>query len=274
MEFPPALINYPSSYLCIVNNFSGPNLTFSGGFSGGLEAVSFAAGLIGQGSIKAAVVNGVNDLFVEDLAYFALKGLLYGSRGQNNAGIFDEGRNGFIYGENASCVICERLKDAKKRKAKFYAELSGYGINFGKTADDYTAVIDAAICNSGLSAKDIDLCMLNANGVKHADSNELTAVKRIFKHDISKLGIIAVKENNGECTGASGILQLLTGAKAISSNAIPSYLYASNIKNRAKVLEGINISGRLIKRQINCALINSFNLDGNNSALIIKRIPR
>lgn len=271
MAFPPAICNYPSNYVSMINNFKGANLTFSSGFQGGLEAINFASSLIKQGYIKTAVVNGLNDLASGHYLQLSLQKLLYkpDKRKKYRMRIFDNNRDGFILGENSSTIILESIIEAKKRKAKMYAEVLGYSANFGKNIDDYTRVITDAIKDSGLRACDIDLCMLNANGIKSMDSKEINAVRTVFKDYLNKIDLVAIKENNGECEGASSIIQTLVGVKAIHSNIIPPPVYRYDSLNG---ISGLKLKNNSKRKRITNVLINSFDLEGNNASLIIKKV--
>ncbi len=270
MAFPASLINYSSNYLSILNNFQGPNVTFASGFQAGLEAINFGAHLIKQGVIKAALVSGLNDLCVYTYAQLSLKRLLFEPECKSayKAGIFDGIRNGMLLGENASAIILEDMDSAKKRQARIYAQVSGYSANFGKDQTSYAKVINGAINNSGLSAEDIGLCMLNANGIKSIDTKELNAVKSIFKDNLDKINFSAIKENNGECEGASTPLQALTAAKIIYSGIIPPAVYRFT---NSGLLARNKISFKPERAKRTNILINSFNIEGNNAALIIKQ---
>lgn len=269
MAFPPALINYSSNYLSIVNNFKGPNITFSSGFHAGLEAINFASNLIRQGIIKAALVSGLNDLCAYSYAQLSLKKVLFEPKNKKGylTGLFDPARNGLILGENASTIILENWVCAKKRGAKIYAEISGYSSNFGRDEPFYGRAINEAVGNSGLRAEDIELCMLNSNGIKSIDKMELNAIKNVFKDNLDKIDFMAIKENNGESEGASGILQALIAAKVMYSRKISPSIYRyikSGLFGRIKT--GYNPR----RNQITNTVINAFNLEGNNAVLIIK----
>jgi 3-oxoacyl-[acyl-carrier-protein] synthase II len=272
MAFPAAIIIYASSYLGLINKFKGPNVTFSSGSNAGLEAVNFASSLIRQGDIKAAIVSGLNDLYIAGYAHLNSKGVLYrpNKRKGYRIGIFDINREGYILGENASTIVLENILNAKDRKGKIYAEVLGYSTNFGKSEDSYEKVIRGAIENSGLSPIDIDLCLLNANGIRSIDAMEIIALKKIFKANLDNIHLVAVKENNGECEEASGILQVLTAAKAIYEKTIPPSVY----RYGTSTVGGIKIKYNLKRENITNVLINSFNLEGNNASLVIKEVKR
>lgn len=267
MAFPPTLTNYPSNYLSIVNDFGGPNLTFSSGFHAGLEAVNFAANLIKHGEIKVAVASGLNDLSIENYAQLDLKGFLHcpGNNPGEETGIFRDKRNGFILGENASTLILEDMENALSRKAKIYAEVIGYSVNFGKKDFSCVKTIEGALENCGLAARNIDLCLLSACGRRGEDLKELRAIAGVFKTALNKLDLFAVKENNGECEGASAVLQLLVAAKALHNKTIPASLFFEKRNGTVKI-----IRQKIKKKKISHVLINAFNPEGSNAAMVIR----
>lgn len=244
LAFPPVSTNSPSSYLSIINGFKGPNFTFSSGYHAGLEAINFASNLIKQKYINVAVVSGLNDLSIENYARLNLKQALYKpdrKRGYKIK-IFDQNRQGAILGENSSTIILEDMANAEKRRAKIYAEILGYSANFGKDVGSYVEIMNEAIKDSNLTVKDIELCMLSANGIREIDLMERNAIKKVFEVNFNRTDLIAVKENNGECEGASAIIQVLVAAKALQGKKKPTNV-----------------------------LINSLNLEGNNAALIMRK---
>jgi 3-oxoacyl-[acyl-carrier-protein] synthase II len=272
LAFPPSLVNFSSSFACILYRFKGPNLTFSSGFQGGLEGIKFASDLIQRGIIKIAVVSGLNDLWVENFAQLDARGLLYGLSGVKGCrlGVLDSRRKGIILGENASTVILEDLDHAKKRRAKMYAEVLGYGVNFGKNEDAYAQTMESSLSFSGLGPADIDLCALNANGLKSLDAIELKALKRVFASKFKSMDVLAIKDNNGECEGASSVLQVLATAQAIQKGVLPPFACAYE---EPFVMEGLKIRYKAVKKRIRSALINSFNLEGNNGSLVLREMP-
>jgi 3-oxoacyl-[acyl-carrier-protein] synthase II len=271
MAFPAAIIIYASSYLGLIYKFKGPNLTLSSGFHAGLEAINLASNLIREGCIKAAVVSGLNDLYIVGHAHLSSTDVLYkpDKRRGYKVGIFEENRKGFIVGENASTIILEDLMYAKRRNAKIYAEVLGYSTNFGKSVDDYSKVIRSSIHNSGLTIEDIDLCMLNATGVKAIDLTEIYAMKEVFGERLDKMDFVVVKETNGECGCASSIIQTLTAAKMIYHKTIPPSIYDYS---RLRSYSGIKLKCNTRRKMIKNILVNAFNLEGNNSSLVIKKV--
>ncbi len=269
MAFPSSLINYASSYISTAYQFKGPNITFASGIHAGVEAVNFAASLIRQGHVTTAVVSGVNVLLADIWAQWSLRNMLCSSLKKGSTGIFDARRNGFLIGENASTLILESAAVAERRKARVYAEVLGGALSFGKDRRDYAYAMETALHNSRRSYSDIDLCVLNSNGLKHMDSEEIAAFRSIFKEGASGVDCVAPKDNNGECEGASGILQALIGAKCISGRILPPF--SSRKYNDPRAAGGIQMRYGSRTKTIKYVLINSFDVDGGNAALLLGR---
>ncbi|MEI8011767.1 MAG: beta-ketoacyl synthase N-terminal-like domain-containing protein [Candidatus Omnitrophota bacterium] len=267
MAFPPTLINYSSSYISTSYQFKGPNITFASGIHAGIEAVNFAARLIRQGYITQAVVSGVNVLVGDVWAMWALRNKLQVSLKRGSVGIFDAQRDGFLLGENASTLVLEDAGVAKRRKARVYAEVLGGGLSFGKSQQDYCRSMGTALYNSRLFYKDIDVCVLNSNGLKSVDSAEISALQALLKERISQIEFVAPKENNGECEGASGVLQALIGAKCISSKIVPSF--SSRQYKHPRLADGLAVRYGARRKTVQNVLINSFDVDGGNAALVL-----
>ncbi|TBR16472.1 hypothetical protein EPO66_04550, partial [bacterium] len=242
---------------------------FSSGNHAGIEAIGYAANLIKQGNLGVGVINGLNELNASSYAYLNSRRLLCkpNSKYNSKSNIFNSKHKGILLGENASTVIMEDLYAAKKRKARIYAEVLGISFNFGISSDDYIAVMNEAIRKSGLAVSDIDLCVLNTNGFKKIDNMEISAVNEVFKNNLNAISILATKENNGECEGASSILQTLIASEVIYNKAAPRYVYRYK-KNMHK--NNVILKQRL-KVKVRNALINSFDVDGGNASMVVSR---
>ncbi|MFH1778122.1 MAG: beta-ketoacyl synthase N-terminal-like domain-containing protein [Candidatus Omnitrophota bacterium] len=270
LAFPASIINFTSNYLAKLYAFRGPNISFSSGASAGIEAMISAATLIDGKNIKAALINGLNDLCLINYVQLNRKKLLYAVKGKKayQQGIFSLKRNGFILGENATTLIIENEILARRRNAPIYARICGFSLGFGKNKQNYIRIIQEALDNAQISPSEIDICLLNANGISNMDKAEYLALEKIFSKKNAALDCVAVKENNGECEAASGVLQALIAAKYFYHNKIIASAISYQGERKSPKLQLLNSAKR---KEIRYVLINSFDFNGNNACLVLGR---
>jgi len=189
---------------------------------------------------------------------------------------FDLNRDGFVMGEGAGIVILESLEFAKKRGAKIYAELAGYG----RTSDAYhiTAphaeglgalrAMDMAIKDAGLKPMDINYINAHGTSTKLNDQIETLAIKKLFGDYAKKVPISSTKSMTGHLLGAAGGIELIACIMSIRDGVIhPTINYETPdpdcdldyVPNMAREVD------------VNVALSNSLGFGGHNATLVVKR---
>lgn len=196
---------------------------------------------------------------------------------KNRASIpFDKERNGFVMGEGAGILILEELKHAKKRGAKIYAEIIGYGAS----SDAYHITSPAPDGEGGARAmryaiqdakiKTSEITYINAHGTStHLnDMCETKAIKTALGEDSKKVAISSTKGNIGHLLGAAGGVEAIVCVKAIEDNFIPPTINFK-IPDDDCDLDIVPNKGR--NQEVNIAMSNSLGFGGHNSSIIIKK---
>lgn len=182
---------------------------------------------------------------------------------------FDETRDGFVLGEGGAVLMLEELEHAKKRGAKIYAEMTGYGL----ASDAYhitgshpeglgaqLAMTDA-MNDAGLKPEDIDYINAHATSTPVGDISETQAIATIFDSCLSKVAVGGTKSMTGHLLGAAGAIEAMCCVLAIKNNMIPPTI---NLQNRDAAIDSrIRVEQTLCRQSVNAALNNSFGFGGH-----------
>ena len=189
---------------------------------------------------------------------------------------FDKERSGFVMGEGAGVLVLEELEQAKKRKAKIYAEIVGYGSSCD--AHHITAPIDDgsggtqamvfAMEDANVSAEMITYINAHGTSTPLNDKTETMAIKQAFKDNAYKLAVSSTKSNTGHLLGASGAIEAIITLKAVQEDFIPATINYQT-KDEDCDLDIVANKGR--KATINYAMSNSLGFGGHNVSLIFKK---
>ncbi len=274
---PSALINLASGQVSIEYGFRGPNHSVVTACATGAHAIGDAARLIQLEDADVMVAGGAEAAICRlGIAGFnACKALStdFNDTPTQASRPWDKRRDGFVMGEGAGCVVLEEYEHAKKRGAKIYAEILGYGLSGdayhitapSETGDGAQRAMKAALKRSGLATDQIDY--VNAHGTSTmADVIELGAVKRTFGDDVYKLSMSSTKSATGHLLGAAGAIEAIYAIKSINDQIVPPTL------NLEEPDEGCDIDlvpKHAKQRKVRYALSNSFGFGGTNAALIV-----
>lgn len=274
--FPNTVINSPASQVSIRFNIKGFNTTISTGFSASLDAVKYAVDFLRLGRAKVVLAAGVEELCIQVFLGFLKTSFLAGlSDGKPEISCpFDKRRNGIVLGEGSGALVLESLGHALSRKAKIYAEITGFGQGFDSyrinkynpSGYGIKKAMGAALEDASLKKDVIDYISSAANSTKEADKIESSAIKSIFGNQVA---VSSIKSMIGECFSATGVLQLISAIGAIDKQMIhPTINY--EVKDSNCDLNYVTNEAR--KQKIDNVLINAFGPSGCNASLIISRI--
>jgi len=276
--FPNTVINSPASHISIKFNIQGFNSTISTGFCSSLDAIYYAMNMMTLYEYKVVLAGGVEELCEQTYKGFHKIGHLAGSRpGKKEVNCpFDKRRNGILMGEGACIVILEELEHAKKRNAKIYAEILGYGTSFDpKSKNIYSPKAEGAIeamefslKDAGLKKNNIDYISASANSTLDCDVMETRAVKNVFGKRAPKIPISSIKSMVGESFSASGAMNLGASIGMLEKNFVPPTINYTKLDKRCDL---DYVPNKAKEQKVDKILINSFSPTGSNSALAVGR---
>ncbi len=276
---PSTIINMIAGNLSIMFGFKGPNLAIVTACSTATHCIGDSARLIEYGDVDVMVAGGAESC-VTPLAvggFAAARALSTRNDDPVTASRpWDKGRDGFVLGEGAGVLVLEEMEHAKRRGAKIYAELDGYGMS----ADAYhmTAPCEdgegAARCmtnalrNAGMNVDDVDYINAHGTSTPLGDIAETVAVKRCFGEHAKKLAVNSTKSMTGHLLGAAGGVEAIFSALAIYNQIAPPTINLFDQDEQCD-LDYVPNTARTMK--IDVAMSNSFGFGGTNGTLIFRK---
>ena len=242
----------------------------------GTHCIGESYRLIKHGYQDVVVAGGTEGSITETgVAGFTNIKALSQATDKNRASIpFDKERSGFVMGEGAGILILEDLEHAKKRGAKIYAEIVGYGAS----SDAYHITSPApggeggaramvsAINDAGIKPEDIDYINAHGTSTHLNDSFETAAIKTALGESAKTVMVSSIKGNTGHLLGAAGAVEAITCIKAIEDSFVPPTI---NYKVPDEECDVVPNVGR--NKEIKYAMSNSLGFGGHNSTVIIKK---
>jgi len=279
---PGMLINLTSGHVSIKYGFKGPNHAVVTACATGTHSIGDSARLIALGDADVMVSGGAEAAATRlGTASFAAMRALSTSYNDNPAAAsrpFDEGRDGFVIAEGAGVVVLEEYEHAKKRGAKIYAEVIGYGLSgdayhITSPADDgdggYRAM-KAALASAKINPEDVDYINAHGTSTPVGDGIECTAIKRLFGKTLEAMSMSSTKSAIGHLLGAAGAVEAIYAVQAINAGVLPPTL---NLENVSEPCQGIDLVPKVAKeKKVDIALSNSFGFGGTNASVILRKV--
>lgn len=276
---PGSLINLISGHVTILKGYRGHNYGIVSACASGTHAIGESARLIQYGDVDVMIAGGAESavctLGVGGFA--AMKALSTRNDDPEAASRpWDKDRDGFVMGEGAGVLVLEELEHAKRRGAKIYAELVGFGASSdayhitAPNAEGPALALSRAIQNSGLPVEAIDYVNAHGTSTPLGDANETNATKAVFGEHAKKLLISSTKSMTGHLLGAAGGVEAVYSVLAIRDQIVPPTINLQNQDFEA----GCDLdycANVARKAQINAVASNSFGFGGTNGTLIFKR---
>ena len=226
-------------------------------FAGGTEAAISPAGVAGFAAMKALCTDHNDDP-------------AHASRP------FDKNRSGFVMGEGAGIVMLENLEHAKKRGAKIYAEVIGYGrnndayhITTPAPGGEFQAkCMQLAIDSAGIKPEEVDYINAHGTSTHFNDKCETEAIKKVFGEHAYKLAISSTKSMTGHMLGAAGGVEAIATIFALETGILPPTI---NYETPDEGLDLDYVPNKSRAQNVNIAMSNSFGFGGHNACIVFKK---
>jgi 3-oxoacyl-[acyl-carrier-protein] synthase II len=278
---PGRLINLASGYVSIEHGLKGPNHAVVTACSTGAHAIGDASRLIALGDADVMVAGGAESPIcrIGMAGFCAARALSTGFNDtpQKASRPYDKNRDGFVMGEGAGIVVLEEYEHAKRRGARIYAEVTGYGLSGdayhitspSPDGDGAFRSMSAAMKRAGVSPSDIDYINAHGTSTQVGDEIELGAVERLLGNAASRISMSSTKSSIGHLLGAAGAVEAIFSILAIRDNIAPPTINLDS----PSVESAIDlVPHKARQREINIALSNSFGFGGTNASVIVQRL--
>jgi 3-oxoacyl-[acyl-carrier-protein] synthase II len=276
------LINLISGQVSIKYGLMGPNHAVVTACSTGAHSIGDAARMIQMDDADVMLAGGAEAAICPiGIAGFAQARALstnFNDTPEKASRPYDRDRDGFVMGEGAGVVVLEEYERAKKRGAKIYAEVVGYGLS----GDAYHVTaphpegsgayrsMEMAMRKSGLTLSDIDYINAHGTSTPLGDELELGAVRRLFGNTIGHLSMSSTKSAIGHLLGGAGAVESIFCILALRDQIVPPTL---NLDNPSEGTAGVDLVPKVAKqREVKAVLNNSFGFGGTNASLVMKAV--
>jgi 3-oxoacyl-[acyl-carrier-protein] synthase II len=278
---PSSLINLASGQISIKHGYMGPNHAVVTACASGSHAIGDSARMIEYGDVDVMIAGGAESAICESGigGFSALRALSTAFNDNPTAGSrpWDKDRDGFVMGEGAGVLVLEEYEHAKKRGAKIYAEVAGYGLSgdaYHITAPETsgrgsTYAMNLALKHAKLNHESVDYINAHGTSTPLGDEIEVGAIKKVFGDHSYNLSMSSTKSATGHLLGAAGAIEAIFSILAIRDNVAPPTL---NLENPSEGCD-IDLVAKVAKnRKIDIVMSNSFGFGGTNACLVLKRI--
>ena len=275
---PGTIINMISGNLSIMLNLKGPNVSIVTACTTGTHSIGDAARMIEYGDADVMLAGGSEAAITElSVAGFsAAKALSSRNDDPKTASRpWDKDRDGFVIGEGAGVMVLEEYEHAKRRGAKIYAELSGYGMSadaYHITApnmDGPRRSIVNALKNANINKDNVQYINAHGTSTPLGDLNETNAIKATFGDFAKKLIVNSTKSMTGHLLGGAGGIESVFTVLAIHNQISPPTI---NIFNQDPECDLDYCANEARSMKIDVALKNNFGFGGTNGSLVFKKI--
>lgn len=274
-----AIVNLAAGNVSIRFGAKGPNSATATACSAGAHAIGDSFRIIERGDADAMICGGAESAItpMSVAGFNSMKALSTNNDDPQGASRpFDANRDGFVIGEGAGILILEELEFAKKRGAKIYAEIVGYGMTgdaYHQTSPDETGsgairVMQKAIKDAGITPDQIGYINAHGTSTYYNDRGETKAIKEVFGEYAYNLPVSSTKSMTGHALGAAGGIEAVISILSMVKEKLPPTInyetpdpecdldYVPNVPREAKV---------------DYVLSNSFGFGGTNACLVFKR---
>ena len=276
---PASIVNLAAGWVSIRTGAKGPNSATCTACTSGSHAIGDAFRLIQHGDADAMICGG-SEAAITPLGvggFCAMRALSTRNDAPERASRpFDRERDGFVIGEGSGIVLVEELEHARRRGAKIYCELVGYGMSGDayhisapcEDGDGAIRVMRATLEDAGVAPESVDYVNVHGTSTPRGDVVETIAAKAVFGEHARKLALSSTKSMTGHLLGAAGGLEAGITALAIRDQVLPPTI---NLENPDPECDLDCVPNRARPAEVRYALSNSFGFGGTNGALLFKR---
>ena len=279
MFIPMSIANMPAGNIAIELGLKGESVSIVTACASSTHAIGEAYRAIKHGYEDVILAGGAEASICEvGIGGFENMKALSSATDKNRASIpFDQERSGFVMGEGSGILVLEEYEHAKKRGAKIYGEVIGYGA----TSDAYhitspcpdgagaVSAMNRAIKDAGILARDIDYINAHGTSTHLNDSCETMAIKKVMGEDWNNVLVSSTKGNTGHLLGAAGGVEAVICSMALENGIVPP-----TINYKVPDLEcDLNIvQNEVIKKDLNVVMSNSLGFGGHNASIIFRKM--
>lgn len=278
---PKMISDIAAGHISIKYGLKGPNFTTTSACASAANAIIDAALLI-QSGLSDVMVSGGSEAAVNEVGMGGF-GAMHAISTRNDAPEiasrpFDKNRDGFVLGEGGGALILEELEHAKKRGAKIYAEIAGYGL----TADAHHItsphpegegaykVMRNALQNAQIEPDTVDHINTHGTSTPLGDIAEPKAITKLFGAHAPKISINSTKSMTGHLLGAAGAIEAIAGILAMQHSTVPPTINFEELD--PEIDKDLDFTFNKAKeRNINYVLSNTFGFGGHNACIIFKK---
>jgi len=276
---PAAIINLASGWVSIRTGAKGPNSATATACASGAHAVGDSFRLIQRGDADAMIAGG-SEAAITPLGvggFCSMRALSTRNDAPEKASRpFDKDRDGFVIGEGAGILVLEELEHARRRGARIYAEIVGYGTSGdayhitapSEDGEGAVRVMRATLEDAGVDPSVVDYINVHGTSTPRGDAVETIATKTVFGEHARRLALSSTKSMTGHLLGASGGLEAGIAALAVRDQVLPPTI---NHDTPDPECDLDCVPNQARKAEVRYAISNSFGFGGTNGALLFKR---
>ena len=277
---PMLIVNMASGQVSITLGLKGPNTSIATACATGNHAIGDAYRIIEMGEADAMVCGGSEaaTTYMGFGGFCALKALstAYNDEPERASRPFDKNRDGFVMGEGSGVVVLEEADRARKRNARIYCEMIGYGMSgdaYHMTAPDPEGdggmrCLRAALKDAGIKPQEVDYINAHGTSTLYNDKIETLAIKKVFGDYAKKVAISSTKSVMGHLLGAAGGVELIVSALAIKEGIIPPTI---NYETPDPDCDLDYVPNKPRAAKLKVVMSNALGFGGHNATLVVRK---
>jgi 3-oxoacyl-[acyl-carrier-protein] synthase II len=271
--------NSSTGQVAIKFGIEGPSLTITTACAASANAIGEAKNMIQNGIVDMVIAGGTESgtTAMTIGAFAQIRALSTNNENPKEAcRPFDKNRDGFVMGEGSTVLVMESEESAKKREAKIYGYIAGYGA----TTDAYHITAPAeggrgavqamkkALADAEISTEEIDYINAHGTSTPANDKNETAAIKTVFIDKAYEIDISSTKSMTGHLLGGGGAFESLVSLLSLKNNIIPPTINLDTPVEDCDLNYTPNIA---LEKKLSIAMSNSFGFGGHNGVLVFKK---